>query len=347
MRNLMKERGRMTAIYKDIAFASADVLVNAGNGTGYMGGKQSKEHLCSGVAEHLNYYSNGKAEKAAKEKKRFEHELFAFPVGSVFYTDNCGFLCKVILHAVTMRHAGGHSTYRGIEKCIKNIYDYCEKTCTASVAIPLLGCGTGGLDAERIRTMIDEEARRHPSIATYLYVPRYTVVKEQDGLFLIKKYGRFYLRFMLKQNGEQHYCDIALTDSEANLTLKTNKKLIDFLQELHFTRKNISWDFKYFMDTALLDCMCNEENYPEEIAYAFLKLLDQSPDIKNELYDTIMTNGRTVPDNAVTATPTRRLSYPQNALYFTKAGYCSDFRAYLHLMLTRNGISRASLAKYA
>ena len=159
-------------VNEDISSACVDVLVNAGNGTGFMGGRQSVKTLCKGVAEHLNYYSNGEAEKAAKEKKRTIRKVFALPVGTVFSTDSCGLPCKTILHAVTMRYAGGRSTYRGIHNCIIKIYEYCESTGASSVAFPLLGCGTGRLKKETVENMIAEEANLHPQITSYLYKPK-------------------------------------------------------------------------------------------------------------------------------------------------------------------------------
>ena len=39
----------------DIAAAKADVIVNAANGWGYMGGEKARKGLLSGVAESLNY----------------------------------------------------------------------------------------------------------------------------------------------------------------------------------------------------------------------------------------------------------------------------------------------------
>ena len=38
---------------KEIAFAEADVIVNAANGCGWMGGKRCQSELHKGVAEHL------------------------------------------------------------------------------------------------------------------------------------------------------------------------------------------------------------------------------------------------------------------------------------------------------
>lgn len=164
-----KSRG-LTVVCKDIAFASADVIVNAGNGTGFMGGKQSVKTLCKGVAEGLNYYSKGIAEKRAKEAKKAIRRFFALPVGSIFCTEPCGFSCINIIHAVTMRHAGGHATYKGVCKCIENVYKHCEEMQYKSVAFPLLGCGTGGLNAEKVQKMITDEARQHPDIESFLYV---------------------------------------------------------------------------------------------------------------------------------------------------------------------------------
>lgn len=56
-------------IIKNGEIALADIIVNAANGCGWMGGKRCRAELHRGVAEHINYYSN--------------HERFDIPCRSI------------------------------------------------------------------------------------------------------------------------------------------------------------------------------------------------------------------------------------------------------------------------
>ncbi len=330
-----KKRGELTVIYKDIAFAFAFAIVNAGNGTGFMGGKQSVRTLCKGIAESLNYYSNGVAEKEAKKVKREIRRFFALPVGSFFRTDSCGLFCNTIIHAVTMRHAGGRSTYKGVEKCIRSIYQHCEKVQIRTIAFPLLGCGTGGLDAKKVQKILADEARRHPSIESFLYVHRFKSLLEQDDMELIVKYNRHYLRFRDKRIGD-FPCDLLITDDEAEAVLFHKRDLSDLLNEYRSFRKEVHWTPDYFRDSLLADCMTYEELMDEKEVREALQALNRHKDIRDELYDALLTNGRYVPSDGVVVFPKRKSTdYPHNALYFLKEGCRSDFSAYYKILTTR------------
>ena len=52
----------------EIAHAQADIIVNAANGCGWMGGKRCQSELHRGVAEHINYYTKGTVEEEALMK---------------------------------------------------------------------------------------------------------------------------------------------------------------------------------------------------------------------------------------------------------------------------------------
>ena len=58
-------------IGQEIAHAETDVIVNASNGCGWMGGFLTRKTLQSGVAEHLNYYTHGNIEKEAKKNSLY------------------------------------------------------------------------------------------------------------------------------------------------------------------------------------------------------------------------------------------------------------------------------------
>ena len=53
-------KGRIMSVKRiqgEIAQAQADIIVNAANGCGWMGGKRCQSELHQGVSEHINYYT--------------------------------------------------------------------------------------------------------------------------------------------------------------------------------------------------------------------------------------------------------------------------------------------------
>lgn len=89
-------------INNDIALSTADAIVNASNGIGFMGGKSGLECRKKGVAESLHFISQGAIEPLAKTKCK-KHGLFGYAPGNVFTTPAPNLNCQKILHAVTMR----------------------------------------------------------------------------------------------------------------------------------------------------------------------------------------------------------------------------------------------------
>lgn len=61
---------------KDIALSSADAIVNASNGIGYMGGERGIIIRGNGVAESIHYISIGRVEELSKaiSSKHSEHQ---------------------------------------------------------------------------------------------------------------------------------------------------------------------------------------------------------------------------------------------------------------------------------
>ena len=72
-------------INNDIALSTADAIVNASNGIGFMGGKSGLECRKKGVAESLHFISQGAIEPLAKTKCK-KHGLFGYAPGNVFIT---------------------------------------------------------------------------------------------------------------------------------------------------------------------------------------------------------------------------------------------------------------------
>lgn len=156
-------------INKDIALSSADAIVNASNGIGYMGGKAGTEQRKKGVAESLHYISKGEIEPLAKAECK-KHSLFGYAPGNVFSTPAPNLNCKMILHAVTMRFPGSKCKIKTIEKLVPKILTISEQNNFKSVAIPLLGTGTGRLNLDDVLEVYTEYFK-NSNIKFYVYFP--------------------------------------------------------------------------------------------------------------------------------------------------------------------------------
>lgn len=130
----------------NILDVEAELLINASNGEGYMGGFIGRFIPLKGVAETIHYVDHT-IEKQAKRKFR----KTPVPCGGVLHT-TAGKLphSRGILHAVTMEKAGQKSSLEVIRQCLISILDFCERDKVKTVAIPLLGTGTGRVDKDEV-----------------------------------------------------------------------------------------------------------------------------------------------------------------------------------------------------
>ncbi len=131
-------------VNENIALAKAEGIVNAANGFGYMGGERCINEQHKGVAESLQYASHGEIEKLSREECK-NHGLFGYPKGSVFITNAPLLDALCIIHAVTMKTPGSKASFRTIKKLVPEIIKVAEYLHFKTVAVPLLGTGTGGL----------------------------------------------------------------------------------------------------------------------------------------------------------------------------------------------------------
>ncbi|MGN0592677.1 MAG: macro domain-containing protein [Ruminococcus sp.] len=166
--------------YSDIAFAEADIIVNAANGCGWMSNCHGWNTLHRSVSESLNDYTEGKIEKEsrlrARKNLKISAWLYGTKPGDIFVTGSCGLKCKEIIHAVTMRYPGSKSKYESIPAVIEKIFAYCHENSYKSIAIPTLGCEAGGLRIMDVIRLIDNCARQAPDemmIAIYAENPSY------------------------------------------------------------------------------------------------------------------------------------------------------------------------------
>lgn len=141
-------------IYGDITkLDDIEAIVNASNGIGYMGGRVCVKELHKGVAESIQYVTKGAVEKLAKKECK-AHHIFGYAPGEVFVTDAPNMEYKKIIHAVTMRFPGGKAKFETIEKLIPKIKLTAEKLNLRSVAVPLLGTGTGKLNRKAVKELL-------------------------------------------------------------------------------------------------------------------------------------------------------------------------------------------------
>ena len=133
----------------DITTIQADVIVNAANAKGYMGGWLGRYVRLRGVAESLHYVTSGAVEREAKQVVR------AYPpgLGDAYITGAYNLPAKWVVHAVTMMRPGSRSNLEIVGRCVENVLTACRSLNADTVALPLLGTGTGSLnicDVERL-----------------------------------------------------------------------------------------------------------------------------------------------------------------------------------------------------
>lgn len=144
----------------------SDLLINAANGNGWMGGILGRYVPLKGVAETI-HYNDHSIEREAKLICRSKN----INLGDIYITSSGSLGFKEgVLHAVTMLRPGQKSDILTIGKCITNIGVYCQEKAIKTATIPLLGTGTGGLDKEEVMEIFEKKFRNH---STYFKVIHY------------------------------------------------------------------------------------------------------------------------------------------------------------------------------
>lgn len=160
----------MRVVYGDICDTTCEAIVNASNGIGYMGGKTGVRKRLAGVAESIHYLSGGRIEEDAKKICK-GHSPFGFAPGNVFVTDASGLQCRYIIHAVTMRLPGSRSSIAIVESLMPKILEQARNLGIKSLAIPLLGTGTGHVNENRVMQLYRDtfEAVDDLDVVVYIY----------------------------------------------------------------------------------------------------------------------------------------------------------------------------------
>ena len=142
----------------DILKADAEALVNTVNCVGVMG---------RGIALQFKkaYPDNFKKYKTACDQKEVRPgHMFIFETGNMFNP-------RYIINFSTKRHWRGKSHIENIESGLKALADEVRKHNIRSIAIPLLGCGLGGLDWNIVRSMIEKTFEEFPDVQVILFEP--------------------------------------------------------------------------------------------------------------------------------------------------------------------------------
>jgi O-acetyl-ADP-ribose deacetylase (regulator of RNase III) len=129
-----------------------DAIVNASNGIGWMGGIIGKHVKLPGVAESLHYATNGEVEKEAKEFLKNNK----CKRGDIFITSAANLKAKYIIHAVTMNFPGQKSDLATIEILLLKIIKKIKELDLKTIAIPLLGAGTGRIPEEKVISLYEK-----------------------------------------------------------------------------------------------------------------------------------------------------------------------------------------------
>lgn len=160
----------------DITEMEVDIIVNASNGIGYMGGTIGKHKKLIGVAEAIHFKTQGEVEKEAIAKCRKSRFIprritGGFKAGSVFTTKAGSLSAKYILHAVTMPFPGMKTDIGVVKELLPEIFRVARELEAKTIAIPLLGTGTGGVNKQDVLELYKEYLGNiedmHVSVVTY------------------------------------------------------------------------------------------------------------------------------------------------------------------------------------
>ena len=142
----------------DILESKAEALVNTVNCVGIMG---------RGIALQFKekFPENFKAYAAACERRELQPgRMFVFPTGWMTGP-------KYIINFPTKRHWRGKSRLEDIEAGLVALRDVIREKHIASVAVPPLGSGLGGLDWKQVRTRIERALGSLSDVHVAVYEP--------------------------------------------------------------------------------------------------------------------------------------------------------------------------------
>ncbi|MFO7152403.1 MAG: macro domain-containing protein [Bacillota bacterium] len=127
----------------DITKAEVDVIVNAANGMGPMGG---------GVALAIKRAGGKEIEEEAIEVCK---KLDPRP-GDVYVTSAGALKAKYIFHAVTMKRPAEPSSVEIVRKCLHSLLEKAREMKIKSMALPALATGVGGVPKKDVAKVYKE-----------------------------------------------------------------------------------------------------------------------------------------------------------------------------------------------
>ncbi|TYP56727.1 macro domain-containing protein [Thermosediminibacter litoriperuensis] len=133
----------MKVVIGDITKAEADVIVNAANGLGPMGG---------GVALAIKK-AGGKV--IEDEAVRVCREMDPQP-GDVYVTTAGGLKAKYVFHAVTMKKPAEPSSVEIVRKCLQSLLEKARQMGVKSMVLPALATGVGGVPKKDVARVYRE-----------------------------------------------------------------------------------------------------------------------------------------------------------------------------------------------
>jgi O-acetyl-ADP-ribose deacetylase (regulator of RNase III) len=140
----------------DLFASGAEALVNAVNTAGVMGKGLA-------LAFKQRYPDSFEAYRRA-------HAAGELAIGKVLVVERAG-MPRWILHVPTKRHWRGKSKLDDIRAGLVDLVEQVRARAIASVAMPALGCGLGGLAWDDVRPMIVEACAGIPETRVMLYGP--------------------------------------------------------------------------------------------------------------------------------------------------------------------------------
>ena len=195
----------------NLLVADAEALVNTVNCVGFMG-KGIALQFKKAFPENFNAYH-----RACNAKKVIPGRMFVFETGT--WTNP-----KYIINFPTKRHWRGKSKLQDIETGLGSLIEEVCNSGIASIAIPPLGCGLGGLRWNTVRLLIENSFSTLPDVRVLLFEPvgtpdaRSMPIGTQKPKMTVAR--ALFIKLM------QHYSRFAY-----RLTLLEIQKLAYFLQE--------------------------------------------------------------------------------------------------------------------
>ncbi|HUU87475.1 MAG TPA: macro domain-containing protein [Candidatus Glassbacteria bacterium] len=145
----------------DITDAHTDVIVNAANGIGVLGGGVAGSILRVGGIEIQN-----EARKICRKPKE-AGECYVTGPGDLAAND-----VKYIYHAVTMKYPGGYTSLNIISKAIKSVFDQLLLDDVESVAMTALGTGVGTLEHSQVANIMTKYAKKYDNIFDIYFIDK-------------------------------------------------------------------------------------------------------------------------------------------------------------------------------